>query len=295
MAPDGVRKARGGAAANPPQRGASTAIAREPRLKGKASVQMKRAAPARVRGGGAARPIHAENDLDHALEALEALDPARIGAIRALAGRPPLRRRAPGFEGLCAIVVSQQVSVASARAIESRLMARFVPLDAPAIVAAGDEDLRACGLSAPKMRTLRACAQAIGSGGLDLEGLADVDAEQAHAALTAVKGIGPWTADIYLLFCLGHPDAFPAGDLALQEAARLAFGLRKRPDARRLEAMAKRWRPWRAVAARLLWSYYAAARRREGVGVAPTERKGSKPAATNAKKTSRRRPAAADA
>lgn len=290
-----MRKAGGGAAANPPRRGASPAIAREPRRKGKPPVQTKRAAPAGVRGVRAGHPIHAEDDLDRALTALEALDPARIGPIRTLAGRPPLRRRAPGFEGLCAIVVSQQVSVASARAIESRLMTRFAPLDAPAIAASSDEDLRACGLSAPKMRTLRACAQAIGSGALDLESLADADAAQAHAALTAVKGIGPWTADIYLLFCLGHPDAFPAGDLALQEAARLAFGLRKRPDARRLEAMAKRWRPWRAVAARLLWSYYALARRREGVGVALPERKGSKPAATDAKKASRRRPGAADA
>lgn len=211
--------------------------------------------------------------------------------MRARAGRPPLRRRAPGFEGLAAIVVSQQVSVASARAIESRLLARFAPLDAAALAGASDDDLRACGLSAPKMRTLRACADEILCGRLDLDALADSDADQAHAALTAVKGIGPWTADIYLLFCLGHPDAFPAGDLALQEAARLAFGLKKRPDARRLEALAKSWRPWRAVAARLLWSFYAVAKSRDGVGVSEPARKMSKPPVRAAKtvETARRR------
>ncbi|QLP96993.1 MAG: DNA-3-methyladenine glycosylase 2 family protein [Rhodoblastus sp.] len=208
------------------------------------------------------RPIDREEDLDHALAALEALDPVRIAPMRARAGRPPLRRRAPGFEGLCAIVVSQQVSVASARhrGEASRPLRAARPA---AIAAASDEALRACGLSAPKLRTLRACAEAILSGRLDLDALAQADAERAHAALTAVKGIGPWTADIYLLFCLGHPDAFPAGDLALQEAARLAFGLRTRPDPRRLEALARVWRPWRAVAARLLWSYYAVAKTRE--------------------------------
>ena len=179
------------------------------------------------------------------------------------------------------------MSVASARAIESRLLARFAPLDAAALAGAGEEELRACGLSAPKMRTLRACAQAILDGALDLDALADAGADEAHAALTAVKGIGPWTADIYLLFCLGHPDAFPAGDLALQEAARLAFGLKKRPDARRLEALAKVWRPWRAVAARLLWSFYAVAKAREGVGVAASE-KGSKGAAPAARRAAKR-------
>ncbi|MEE2474355.1 DNA-3-methyladenine glycosylase 2 family protein, partial [Pseudomonas aeruginosa] len=121
------------------------------------------------------------------------------------------------------------------------------------LAAADDEALRACGLSAPKMRTLRAGAQAIVAGELDLDALAGASAEEAHAALTSIKGVGPWTADIYLLFCLGHPDAFPAGDLALQEAARIAFRMRKRPDARKLEALARKWRPWRAVAARLLW------------------------------------------
>ena len=108
----------------------------------------------------------------------------------------------------------------------------------------------------PKIRTLRALATAIDEG-LDLDGLAALSADKAHARLTAVKGIGPWTADIYLMFCLGHADAFAAGDLALQEAARLAFDLEARPTARVLAELAERWRPWRGVAARLLFAYYA--------------------------------------
>ena len=94
-------------------------------------------------------------------------------------------------------------------------------------------------------------------------------ADEAHAALTAVHGIGPWTADIYLLSCLGHADAWPAGDLALQEAARLAFGLRARPNAKEMVALAEPWRPFRAVAARVLWTYYRAVKGRDGAPVVP--------------------------
>jgi DNA-3-methyladenine glycosylase II len=93
--------------------------------------------------------------------------------------------------------------------------------------------------------------------------LIEMPADEAHALLTAIHGIGPWTADLYLLSCLGHADAWPAGDLALQEAARLAFGLKARPSAKDMAALAESWRPWRAVAARLLWSYYRAVKRRE--------------------------------
>ena len=94
-----------------------------------------------------------------------------------------------------------------------------------------------------------------------------MDADEAHAALTALHGVGPWTADIYLLFCLGHADAFPAGDLAVQEAARIALGLRKRPDAKALTKIAEAWRPWRGVAAHLLWAYYHAVKKRDVVPV----------------------------
>jgi DNA-3-methyladenine glycosylase II len=209
-------------------------------------------------------PIADEAALAAALGKLEALDPKTVGAMLAVGGSPSLRWREPGFAGLVAIIVSQQVSVASANAMVARLQAAFATLDAASVRAADEAKLKACGLSQAKMNALRALAEAT-LGGLDLAGLAALEAEAAHEALVAVKGIGPWTADLFLLFCLGHPDAFPAGDLALQEAARLALGLRKRPDARRLERIAERWRPLRGVAARLLWAYYRGVKRRAGV------------------------------
>lgn len=167
-----------------------------------------------------------------------------------------MRPRAANLSGLVWIVVSQQVSTASARAIYGRVEQRFGDLHHSHILEASDDDLRACGLSSPKMRTLRALAEALHTGALDLDLLHSLPADDARTHMTAVKGIGPWTADIYLLFCLGRPDVWPAGDLALQEGARLALGLRKRPDAKRLETISARWRPYRAVAARLIWAYY---------------------------------------
>ncbi len=193
--------------------------------------------------------------------------PEFVAALTAIGGPAPLRRREPGFAGLAAIIVSQQVSVASASAIFGRLEARIAPLDAAGIAGATDDDLRACGLSAPKIRALRALSEAVVNGGLDLMGLSALDAGEAHAALVAVKGVGPWTADIFLLFCLGHPDAFPAGDLALREAAKLALKLKTRPDAARLERIAEPWRPWRGVAARLLWAYYRGVKERSGMAL----------------------------
>ena len=207
-----------------------------------------------------------------AAERLRDKDPELIDRLIATGGRPPLRRREPGFAGLAAIIVSQQVSVASAAAIFGRLQARLAPLEAAQIAGASEDDLRACGLSNGKIRALRALAQAVVGGGLDLGGLGDLDAEDAHKALVAVKGVGPWTADIFLLFCLGHPDAFPAGDLALQEAAKLALNLKRRPDAARLERIAERWRPLRGVAARMLWAYYRGVKARSGMALADSSR-----------------------
>lgn len=197
-----------------------------------------------------------ETALAQAVEALRETDPDVVGAMLEAAGAPPLRRREPGFAGLAWIVVGQQVSVASANAIYARLTGAFPGLAARDIAAADDEGLRACGLSAPKMKTLRAIAHALESKSLDLDALSALSAEEAHAALCAVHGIGPWTADIFLLFCLGHPDAWPAGDLALQEAAKIALNLKTRPDTKKLEKIGERWRPLRGVAARLLWAYY---------------------------------------
>jgi DNA-3-methyladenine glycosylase II len=204
--------------------------------------------------------IDCEAALDLGLSALCGLDPETIVPLLKRTGRPPLRRREPGFEGLAWIVISQQVSTASANAIFARVQARILPFDAATLCAASDEDLRVCGLSAPKIRTLRALSAHLQCGNLDLMDLASLSAETAHAALIAVKGIGPWTADIFLLFCLGHPDVWPVGDLALQEAARIALQLDNRPDQKAMMAIGERWRPWRAVAARLLWAFYRVAR-----------------------------------
>ena len=184
--------------------------------------------------------------------------------IIAAGAKPPLRKREPGFEGLARIIVSQQLSTASAAAIWARLAAGFpgwrraplrpLPTRLCARPACPPRRSGRCGRSPPRSTTAR-CR---------LASLAALPADEAHALLTAVKGIGPWTADIYLLFCLGHPDAFPAGDLALQEAARVAYGLKARPSVKEFIALAERWRPWRGVAAKVLWAYYGLAKAREG-------------------------------
>jgi DNA-3-methyladenine glycosylase II len=202
--------------------------------------------------------IHTEADLDAALAALGAADP-RLLALMDTVGRPPLRRRPAGYAGLAAIIVAQQLSTASAGAIWGRLSAAFDPLDPAAVLRARPARLARLGLSAPKIRALKEIARAVVRGELVLATLGELAAEDAHATLTAVHGIGPWTADIYLLSCLGHADAWPAGDLALQEAARLAFALPARPTAKEMVALAAPWRPWRAVAARILWTYYRTA------------------------------------
>src|SRR5579872_5306920 len=226
---------------------------------GKSSAGRKKAASQKTVAANIYHPgalIDGEEALNAAIDRLLLLDPEIAGTLVAIGGRPLLRRRDPGFAGLVWIIVSQQVSTASANAIFKRVEANLAPLSAAGVLAADDEALRACGLSWPKMRALRALAGAVEDRTLDLDRLAPLAAEEAHRALVAVKGIGPWTADIFLLFCLGHPDAFPAGDLALQEAAKVVLGLERRPDARRLEAIAERWRPLRGVAARMLWAYY---------------------------------------
>jgi DNA-3-methyladenine glycosylase II len=216
--------------------------------------------------------IHTEADLDNAITRLVDADP-RFGQVLSLAGRPPLRRRADGFAGLVSIVVSQQLSVASAAAILSRLTAMLDPLDHIAMLRARVDKLRRAGLSGPKIRTLKAISKAIEKGTLDLPSLCHMSADEAHAALTAVHGIGPWTADIYLLACLGHADAWPAGDLALQEAAKLLLALKTRPTTKEMGPLAEPWRPWRAVAARMLWTYYRARKQREGVLIATPSQK----------------------
>jgi DNA-3-methyladenine glycosylase II len=214
--------------------------------------------------------IHTEADLETALAALIKIDPRWEAALGA-AGRPALRRRPDGFAGLAQIVVSQQLSTASAKAIWERLAAALDPVSAEAVRRARTPKLARAGLSTPKIRTLRAIARAIHQGELDLTALAELSADEAHQRLTAIHGIGPWTADIYLLFCLGQADAWPAGDLALQEAMRLLFALPERPSSREMGPLAEAWRPWRGAAACMLWTYYRAAKGREGAATAPAK------------------------
>ena len=183
----------------------------------------------------------------------------RFAVMLDLTGPLPLRRSQDGFAALLDAIVGQQVSVASARAIWARLAAAGLT-DQAAMAAASDEALRAAGLSRQKARYGRALAQA----GIDFAGLRDLPDAEVIATLVVVPGIGAWTAEIYAMFALGRADVFAPGDLALQEAARLLFGMDERPKEKVFRQMAEAWSPWRAVAARALWAYYRVAKTREG-------------------------------
>jgi DNA-3-methyladenine glycosylase II len=157
--------------------------------------------------------------------------------------------------------VGQQLSIGSAKAIWGRLEARAQPFTAASFLTLPDMDLRGAGLSAAKIATLRGLAAAIDSGSLDLDALTQAPEGVIHAKLTALKGIGPWTTDIYILFCLARADAWSPGDLALRVAVKDALALEARPDHALMMEIAEGWRPWRAIAARMLWSYYALRRK----------------------------------
>ena len=221
--------------------------------------------------------LHTQTELEATLAQLIVKDP-RLRPVAEKAGAFALRRREGGFPGLCAIVCGQQLSTASAAAIRNRLFAAFDPFHHDTVRKARIDKLKRLGLSAPKIKSIREIGKAVAKGHIDLRAVGDMDGDDAHAALTALHGVGPWTADIYLLFCLGHADAFPAGDLAVQEAARIAFNLRKRPDAKKLTKLAEAWRPWRGVAAHLLWAYYHAVKKRDVVPVQPNTTAQKKPA-----------------
>src|SRR5689334_16805965 len=212
--------------------------------------------------------LHTDADLRASLAELVLADP-RLKPVAEKAGPFGLRRREPGFPGLCAIVCGQQLSTASAAAIRNRLFAAFDPFHHDTLRRARSDRLKRLGLSAPKIKSIREIARAVARNRIDLTAVGNMDADEAHNALTALHGVGPWTADIYLLFCLGHADAFPAGDLAVQESARIALGLRKRPDAKALTKLAEAWRPWRGVAAHLLWAYYHVVKKRDVVPIQP--------------------------
>ncbi len=204
--------------------------------------------------------IRNEKDLKEGVTAL-VKSCAHMARICALAGDPPLRRRPSGFNGLVRVITSQQLSVASAEAIWLRLEAAVESFTPSRFLTTPEQDLRAADLSKIKISTLRGLAEAIDTGSLDLDALSEETEDVIHARLTALKGIGPWTADIYILFCLARADAWSAGDLALQVAVKDALELEARPDQVLMKELAEAWRPWRAVAARMLWAYYGLRRK----------------------------------
>ncbi|MHC2622713.1 DNA-3-methyladenine glycosylase II [Bradyrhizobium huanghuaihaiense] len=208
--------------------------------------------------------LESQSDLEEAVHALIKRDP-RLKPVLETAGMPALRRREPGFTGLAHIVCGQQLSTASASAIWGRLSAAFDPFDHDAVRRARTDRLGRLGLSAAKIKTLKHLAREIGAQRLNLDVLAEEDADAAHHTLISLPGIGPWTADVYLLFCLGHGDAWPAGDLAVQEGIKIGLGLKARPTEKQMAPLAEPWRPLRGAAAHLWWSYYRAVKKREGV------------------------------
>lgn len=183
----------------------------------------------------------------------------RFAEALAQTGPLPLRLRPGGFQGLVDIIISQQVSVASADAIRGRMVSAGLVSEA-AVLSAGEDGLRAAGLSRPKARYVQLLAQEQ----VDYAALQALPQDQAMAALMGLTGIGPWTAEIYVMFCMGAPDVFPAGDLALQVAAQDLFDLPERPKPEALRALAEDWSPWRSVAARALFAYYRVIKNREG-------------------------------
>jgi len=204
------------------------------------------------------RIIETDEDVAEGAAWLAARDPALARAV-AQAGPLPLRRRPDGFAALFNAIIGQQVSTASANAIWARLQARDL-IRPDTVIAAGEDGLRAAGLSRQKI----AYALALAEAGLEYHALRAAPDAEVIATLTAVKGIGVWTAEIYAMFALGRADVFAPGDLALQEAARVIFDLPERPKENALRSMALDWQPWRAVAARLFFTYYRVIKGREG-------------------------------
>ncbi len=206
-------------------------------------------------------------DIEEGLKALLLIDP-RLEHVAERAGPLPLRLSEPGFAGLAHIIVSQVVSRASADAIWRRMVDEMGEVTAQNYLAVTSEDVPRFGLSRAKARTLHGVATAIVDGRLDLESLNLLDDASAFSSLTALKGVGPWTAQVYLMFCGGHSDIFPSGDVALQAAVAHALGMDTRPSAKKLAEIAMFWSPWRSVAARLFWAYYASMTRRDVLPIA---------------------------
>lgn len=200
-------------------------------------------------------PIRDEAALAMALEELVRRDP-RLAPHAGRAAPLPLRKAEPGFAALARIIIAQQVSARVADVLSLRLAGLVNPLTPEAYLAAGPDSWAAAGLSRPKQKALAAVAQAVCEGRLDLHALCHRPAEEAVAEMTVLWGVGRWTAEVYLLFAAGHPDVFPARDLALQAAVQDCFGLQARPAEAELIALAETWAPLRSVAARLFWAVY---------------------------------------
>lgn len=197
----------------------------------------------------------ADETLRPALDALAACDQDFAQAYRQC-GLPPERARPLGFKGLLHIIAAQQVSVHAARAIIGKMESRVAPLDPDAVVTAGEDGLRAAGLSRPKARYVLALADDVLSGRVDFAALSAMSDADAVAHLVQAKGIGRWSAEIYLLFALKRPDIWPAADLAIQAAVGRLKGFSERPDEEKVRAIGAPWRPYRSAAARFLWHYY---------------------------------------
>ncbi len=212
------------------------------------------------------RRIDTTDDIAEGLAVLAQSDPRLARAIE-LSGPVPLRRKPPGYAALAEIILSQMVSKASANALWRKLELAAGDISPAAILALSPEALREAGLSRAKAETLCRVGSAVLAGELDLAHLCNLEGRTAIRTMTAIKGVGPWTAEVYLLFCAGHPDVFPSGDVALQAAAAHALGMEGRPAPRVLSVLAEQWSPWRGVAARLLWAYYAAVMRRDATPV----------------------------
>lgn len=198
--------------------------------------------------------INSLQDVSDGLTALAELDD-RLARIIDAVDDIPLRRHPANFASLAHIVTGQLLSTSAAAAIFKRLEETVQPLDAQTLLRTDEGDLIKAGLSRAKVATLRAVAEATANG-LNLEQLALAPATEAHKSLCTIKGIGRWSADVFLVFCAGHPDIFPSGDLALRVAAQSALDLPDRPEIRDLDAIAEQWAPWRSIAARLLWAWY---------------------------------------
>ena len=204
--------------------------------------------------------VYAPRGLDEGIAALAG--ESVFGAILDRAGPPRFRRRRNGFATLLHIILEQQVSISAAASMHRRLAALCRPLAPEPFLALDDATLRSCGFSRQKMAYGRGLAAAVASGSLDFAALEAADDAAAQAALVSLKGIGRWSAEIYLIFALGRPDVWPAADLGLQVAAGECLGLDERPGEPALRAIGEAWRPWRSVAACLLWQSYLVARGR---------------------------------